>query len=120
MVISFHSAARLEAINMGSQSRVIKDQIRQFVWDYSKSKGMPAAADDELLIKQNTINSLGVFRLISFLEDSFPIVIEDTDILPENFETINEIEAFVLRKIAVGSEDAAPGTLEAETNALPA
>lgn len=72
---------------------------------------MPAPADDELLIKQNTINSLGVFRLISFLEDRFPIVIEDTDILPENFETINDIEAFVLRKMDVQSEDVVPGTL---------
>ncbi len=86
---------------------VMKEQIREFVWDYSQSKGIAPQADDELLIKQNTMNSLGVFRLISFLEDTFPIVIEDMDILPENFETIDAIEGFVLRKMGADVEEAA-------------
>jgi acyl carrier protein len=116
---SYHSAACLGG-NMRAESNAIKDQIREFVWDYSGSKGMPAPADDELLIKQNTINSLGVFRLISFLEDSFPIVIEDTDILPENFQTINDIEAFVLRKMVVESGELVAGALGAEASAVPA
>jgi acyl carrier protein len=92
---------------MAIEIAAIKGQVREFVWDYSQTKGIAPQADDELLIKQSTMNSLGVFRLISFLEDTFPIVIEDTDILPENFETINAIEGFILRKMGVATEEMA-------------
>jgi acyl carrier protein len=86
-----------EIMTVGASS--IKDQIRQFVSEYGSSKGVTDIADDESLLTRNVVDSLGVFRLIAFLEEAFPLTIEDTDIAPENFETINLIEAFVTRKV---------------------
>jgi acyl carrier protein len=76
----------------------IKEQVRQFIAEYGSSKGVTDIADDESLLTRNVVDSLGVFRLIAFLEEAFPLTIDDPDIAPENFETINLISAFVARK----------------------
>ena len=80
-----------------------KQQIREFIAEYGSKKAVTGIADDESLLTRNVVDSLGVFRLIAFLEETFPLTIEDTDIVPENFETINLIDDFVARK--VGAED---------------
>ena len=80
-----------------------KGKIREFIEEYGNSKGVTGIGDDESLLTRNVVDSLGVFRLIAFVEEAFPLTIEDIDILPENFETINLIESFVARKL--GCED---------------
>jgi acyl carrier protein len=81
----------------------IKQQIREFIAEYGNKKAVTGIADDESLLTRKVVDSLGVFRLIAFLEEAFSLTIEDTDIVPENFETINLIDAFVARK--VGAEE---------------
>jgi acyl carrier protein len=81
----------------------IKQQIREFIAEYGNKKAVTGIADDESLLIRKVVDSLGVFRLIAFLEEAFSLTIEDTDIVPENFETINLIDAFVARK--VGAEE---------------
>ncbi len=76
-----------------------KEQIRRFVWEYAKGRGIDQVADDELLFKNNVMDSLGVFRMIAFLEEAFPITIEDTDMVPENFQSIDAVEVFVGGKL---------------------
>ena len=47
----------------------------------------------------NVIGSLGVFRLIAVLEDTFSITIEESDMVPENFQSLNDIANFVTGKL---------------------
>lgn len=35
------------------------------------------------------------------MEEVFPLTVDEADIAPENFETINLIEAFVTRKVGL-------------------
>jgi acyl carrier protein len=64
----------------------------------------------------NIIDSLGSFWMIAFLEETFPLTIEDTDMAPENFQTLNDIENFVAGKLGKASSvtehtpEAAPAT----------
>jgi acyl carrier protein len=91
---------------MRTPSTPVREQIREFVLDYAHGRGTTEVADDESLFKGNVVDSLGVFRMIAFLEESFPLTIEDTDIVVENFETILQIEAFVNGKLSVPREAA--------------
>jgi acyl carrier protein len=36
--------------------------------------------------------------LIAFIEEQFGVMIEDSEVIPENFETINEIKDFIEQK----------------------
>lgn len=53
---------------------------------------------DESLISSGVLDSLALLRLIAFLEDQMGITVEDSEVIPENFETIKEIKAFIDRK----------------------
>lgn len=50
------------------------------------------------LIEQGIVDSLGLFRLVSFIEEKFGVQFEPTDVAPQNFHTIQAIAAFVQHK----------------------
>jgi acyl carrier protein len=92
----------------------VKDKVRAFVLEYAAGRGVTEVKDDENLLQTNLIDSLGSFRMIAFLEETFPLTIEDTDMLPENFQTLNAVEIFIAGKLGTAdgeAEHAAPEPL---------
>ena len=87
----------------------VKEKVRAFVLEYAADRGVTAVRDDEPILTNNIIDSLGSLRMIDFLETAFPLTIEDTDMLPENFQTINDTEIFVYRKLGININDAENG-----------
>jgi acyl carrier protein len=53
---------------------------------------------DDSLIKSGIVDSLGILRLVAFIEENFSVVVEDTEVVPENFESINAMSSLVQRK----------------------
>jgi acyl carrier protein len=56
--------------------------------------------DDDSLLEAGALDSTAVMELVAFLEKSFSIQIDNNEISPENFETVNRIAAFVTGKAA--------------------
>lgn len=54
--------------------------------------------DDDPLLDSGIIDSMGVFQLVTFLETEFGAYVDDDEVVPENFETLNSIAALVARK----------------------
>lgn len=50
---------------------------------------------DEDLLEQGIIDSLGLMKLIAFMEDTFRIKIFDEEIIPENFQSLNSMVSLV-------------------------
>jgi len=77
----------------------IKDQVRQFIREeLASAKGINSFSDDESLMENGVIDSLGVFRLVTFLEENFGVRIGDEEISAENLQSVNKIEQLVLGK----------------------
>jgi acyl carrier protein len=77
----------------------VKDQLRGFILEnLAQPKGVASFADDEALMETGVIDSLGIFRLVSFLEDELGVRISDDEINPETLKNLNTIEALVLKK----------------------
>ena len=53
---------------------------------------------DFSLIESGVIDSLGIQLLIAFIENRFGIQVDDMDLLPENFDSINALTAYVESK----------------------
>lgn len=53
--------------------------------------------DDTSFLDEGIIDSTGVLEMIEFLETTFNITIQDEEIIPENLDTLNNIEAFLKR-----------------------
>lgn len=54
--------------------------------------------DDSLIFTEGLFDSMGLMSLITFLEDNFEIKIKDTELIEENFESINAIYGFLQKK----------------------
>jgi acyl carrier protein len=63
-----------------------------------KDKKHAALSDGDPLIESGIIDSLGIMKLIGFLEDKVSIQISDEELTPENFATVAAIVSLVQKK----------------------
>ncbi len=68
------------------------------VTEIAADLGKRTLTPDEDLLEQRIIDSLGILRLVSYLEETQKIKILDGDIVPENFQSMNSIVRFVEQK----------------------
>jgi acyl carrier protein len=80
------------------QSTTVKDQVREFVQTLASTKGVASFTDQEALLESGILDSLSIFRLVSFLEDTFRVRIGDQEISNENLKSVEAIEQLVLSK----------------------
>ena len=55
--------------------------------------------DEFPLIEQSIIDSMGIFRLMTFMEEEFGIMLEPEELVLENFESLQAIKSLVARKL---------------------
>ncbi len=84
--------------NTATQSS-LKEQIHQFIQEnLAEPKGITAFSDDESLMETGVIDSLGIFRLVSFMEEELRVRVSDEEINADTLKSVNTIEELVLRK----------------------
>jgi acyl carrier protein len=60
-------------------------------------KNLPTLAVDANLIEQGLLDSLAILRVVSFCEEQFGVTIPDTEVLPDNMESVGAIAKLVER-----------------------
>jgi acyl carrier protein len=77
----------------------IKAQVRKFIADnfIMGTSGTQFAEGDSFLQKR-IIDSTGFLELVSYLEETFGIKVEDEEMTPDNLDSLNAIDAYVTRK----------------------
>ncbi len=98
-----------------------KQQIRQFILDtFVLGKNIPLCDDDSFL-SSGLLDSMGILEIIGFLEAQYGVEFGENDLVPENLDSINRIEAFLERKLPAGTPvlqtTSSPQTAEAYTTA---
>jgi acyl carrier protein len=74
----------------------VASTVERFIRDeLASGRGVGPIAADEDLIGGGVIDSLGIQELIAFLEHRFGITVLDEDLLPQNFQSLRSIEAFI-------------------------
>jgi acyl carrier protein len=56
--------------------------------------------DQDSLLDQRVLDSTGFIELVTYLEQTFGVRIEDHEMVPENLDSLDNIEAFLSRKRA--------------------
>ena len=76
----------------------LKEKIRSFI---VKTSYLPEenVKNDTLIFQQGVMDSMGFITLINFLEESFSLKANDNDLVETNFESVNAIADFVVRKL---------------------
>lgn len=75
----------------------VRERVRRFIKDAFLVDDF---ANDESFLASGIIDSLGVMQLVTFVESEFAIKVADLDLVPENFDSVERVSAFVERKLA--------------------
>lgn len=78
----------------------IQEQIRAFVTSNFYVADPAGLLNDMSLLDRGIIDSTGVLEVIFFIEDAFGVAVEDSEMLPDNLDSIERIANFVSRKRA--------------------
>lgn len=82
-----------------------RQAIRDFILDQFPLARQRQLRDDDSLLHDGLIDSLGTLDVVAFLESHFAISLSDEDLVSENFGTIEILTTFVESKL---SADPAP------------
>ncbi len=69
--------------------------IEEFIPDSHKDE----ISDDLELIKSGILDSLSVLKLVAFIEDSYDIALDPSEIDPENLNSIRAIDTLISKKL---------------------
>ena len=74
-----------------------QEKIKQYIVETSHADAN-RIKNESLIFKEGFFDSMGFIMLITFLEEEFGIKTIDADLIEENFESINAISDFIVRK----------------------
>jgi acyl carrier protein len=74
-----------------------QERIKQYIVETSHADANKIK-NESLIFKEGFFDSMGFIMLITFLEEQFGIKTIDADLVEENFESINAISDFIIRK----------------------
>ena len=78
----------------------MKNEIKNYILEASLLENKDIN-DDTLIFETGLLDSMGLLFLIEFLNEKYKVEVNDEELNPTNFESINSIAAFVSDKIQV-------------------
>lgn len=74
----------------------IEQPIKRYIEDNILSrKGGGTLSPEDSLLESGLVDSAGIFTIVAFLESEFNITVPDEDIVPEHFESVKSVAAYV-------------------------
>ena len=82
-----------------STASTVAQQVREFIVENFLYGQERAFKDDDSFLGEGIVDSTGVLQLVSHLEETYGITVEDEDLTPENMDSINSVVAYLSRKM---------------------
>jgi len=77
----------------------LHDQIRRFILENYLFTDDPAQLGlDDSLLGRGIVDSTGMLEIILFIEEQLGVKVADSEMVPENLDSVNRIAAFVTSK----------------------
>ena len=76
----------------------IIEQLQQFMVEQKYIKDTEEITATDSLLEHGIIDSVGIQQLVVFLEENYGITVEEDDLMPENFDTLEAIDSYVKSK----------------------
>lgn len=80
----------------------IEETVRTYIIEHFLFGERQALKGDTSFLEEGIIDSTGVLELVMFLEETYGIKIEDGELVPENFDTLDNITQYLEKKVCVG------------------
>jgi acyl carrier protein len=80
--------------------QAIEEMLRTFIAEnvLFSSDGFPYS-DDTSFLDNGIVDSTSVLELVAFIEEQFCISVKDSEVIPENFDSISSLSKFIKSKV---------------------
>ena len=77
----------------------VKKQLRDYIVDnFLFGDTETQFSDEESFMEKGILDSTGILDVILYLEENFDMKVEDDELIPENLDSIDNLDAFITRK----------------------
>ncbi len=76
-----------------------RNKIRDFVRENFLFGGDDEYRDGDSFLEMGIVDSTGVLELVAFLEDQWGLTIDDSELVPENLDSVDNLIGFLERKL---------------------
>jgi acyl carrier protein len=77
----------------------IRTRVHQFIKKNFLFDDTATLGDDQSLLGSGVVDSTGILELISFLEETCRVKFDDSELVADNFDSVNRIAAFIANKL---------------------
>jgi acyl carrier protein len=85
------------------KAREIGDAVRGFVRDTFLFGSDQGLSEDASFLQNGIVDSTGVMELVAHVEERYGITVEDDELVPDNFDSISKLAAYIGRKVGVNT-----------------
>jgi acyl carrier protein len=83
----------------------IEKELREYIVEtFLFGQGGEDLKNDDSLLEMGIVDSTGVLEIVAFLDEKWQLAVEDEELVPENFDSIGRLVAFVEKKMAQAAE----------------
>lgn len=79
-------------------STAMKESIRDFIMEQFPLARQRDISNEDSLLDDGLIDSMGTLEVVMYLEETFNILLEDEDLVMDNFASITTLAEFVEAK----------------------
>lgn len=82
------------------------NSIRDFIVEnflFGEDNGF---TDETSFLESGMVDSTGILEIINYLEETFHIVVEDNELIPENLDSLQNLDRFLNQKLSMPSNPA--------------
>ena len=79
--------------------KTTEDMIRRYIAEniLFSDNGYPYP-DDASFLEEGIVDSMGIMELVMFVEENFGVIVEDEDLVPDNFDSVSRLAAYIRRQ----------------------
>jgi acyl carrier protein len=77
----------------------VRRKVRAFIVENFLFGNEDGLKDDTSFLDEGIIDSTGILEMVSYLEEEFGIHVEDEELIPENLNSINNVVAYLEKKV---------------------
>jgi len=79
----------------------VKQQLRNYIVEnFLFGDTDTKFEDSDSFMEKGILDSTGILDVILYLEENFNMKVEDDELVPENLDSVDNLEAFITRKKA--------------------
>jgi acyl carrier protein len=85
---------------MSHSEAQVREQVRNMILtNFLRGADAASLKDDVSLERSHVVDSVKMLELILFVEETFGFSVDNDEAVPENFDTVDNIVGYVMRKL---------------------